>query len=159
MGQTGVLEVTTLGAQSCSCTFKPPRKEGVAALAVRNELKGTEGPGRQARFALCNLDIPSETQKATRRMEEEKVMNKRKRSMNLPAAIPSSSFTSKCSNRPRRFPSNTILGARESLGYSGNHITCTPAPEGVSLRRNSPRILILLWSSILRRFQRADLPQ
>lgn len=120
--------------------------------------KGTEGPGRQARFGLCNLDNPSETQKAMRGMEEENVMNKMKRSTNLSAAIPSSSFTSKCSNRLRRFPSNTILGARGPLGYFGNHITCTPAPGGVRLRGTLPRILILLWSSILRRFHRADLP-
>lgn len=96
--------------------------------------KGTEGPGRQARFGICNLDNPSETQKAARRMEEEIVMNKMKRSTNLSAAIPSHSFTSKCSNRPRRFPSHTILGARGSLGYFGNHMNCTPAPEGVSLK-------------------------
>lgn len=50
--------------------------------------KGTEGPGRQARFGLGNLDNPSETQKAMRKMEEGEVMNKMKRSTNLSAAIP-----------------------------------------------------------------------
>lgn len=138
-GQRGVPEVahspdTAVPGPLLQPPWKPSMKEGAATLALRSELEGnrrTWQAGKSLGFAIWIIHLKLRKQLGDWK-EGGKIMNKIRRSTNLSADVPSSSFSSSAPTDlgATLVSSNMFLGARRQSSSSGDPIQTHNLPVG-----------------------------